>query len=397
MQQRKTIEADEFVSEFHRRAESEAETEQDAPLIEPPWVRAAFDETLTLYAPPEEELIPLAEAEAFLTLPTTLPGREPMPATTQAAPEPPAATAPNAAPVNTGRHSEDENGNWAMLDRRWAEMKEHFGQGDTLQARVTGWNKGGLLVTVENLQGFIPASQLIRFPRYLGAAEREAYLAEQKGAELRVRVIELDQDRNRLVLSERACFWANRANNSALCTMQNGQMVEGIVSNLCDFGAFVDLGEIDGLIHISELSWGRIAHPAEMLKVGDRVQVLVLEVNEEQKRIALSLKRLHPDPWQKAEERYRPGQLVHGVITNIVGFGAFARVEDGLEGLIHISELADGEVTHPHHIVHEGQEVTVQVLHVDAANRRLALSLRRAAMSAVNRGAQSGMMPETKE
>lgn len=389
MQYRRTIQAAEaFVNEFHHRAaKAEAEIRQDAPLVEPSWARAAFDEGLVLHAPPEEDTIPLAEAMTYLTLPVALPDDE----------RTCIATAEIDAPSTNGGQTETDNDSRAALDRRWAEMRQHFGQGDTLQARVIGWNKGGLLVMVENLQGFIPASQLIRFPRYLGMAEREAYLAEQKGAELRVRVIELDQDRNRLVLSERACFWANRAGDSSLCALQSGQVVEGIVSNLCDFGAFVDLGEIDGLIHISELSWGRITHPSEMLKVGDRVRVYVLEVNEEQKRIALSLKRLRPDPWQKAEERYQPGQLVRGVITNIVGFGAFARVEDGLEGLIHISELADGDVKDPHHVVHEGQEITVRVLHVDGSNRRLALSLRRATGPAISLGAQPGMMPEIKE
>jgi len=147
------------------------------------------------------------------------------------------------------------------------------------------------------------------------------------------------------------------------------------VTNLCDFGAFVDLGGVEGLIHISELSWGRVEHPRDVLRRGERVKVYVIDVQPEQGRIALSLKRLQPDPWATMAQRYRVRQIVEGVITNVVDFGAFARVEEGLEGLIHISELAEGNFLHPRNVVREGERV--RVLSVDGSSRRLSLSLRR--------------------
>jgi len=157
--------------------------------------------------------------------------------------------------------------------------------------------------------------------------------------------------------------------------------VRGRVRSLCDFGAFIDLGGIDGLVHISELSWQRIEHPRDVLRIGQEVELLVLNVDKEQRKVGLSLKRLEPDPWSTVEERYQVGALIQGTITNVVDFGAFVRIERGLEGLIHISELAEGNFLHPRNVVREGQTVTVRVLSVDGRNRRLALSLRRACTS----------------
>jgi small subunit ribosomal protein S1 len=150
----------------------------------------------------------------------------------------------------------------------------------------------------------------------------------------------------------------------------------GYVSNLCDFGAFVDLGGVDGLIHISELSWGRVVHPRELLSLGQRIEAQVLSVDKPARRIALSLKRLKADPWTVVEERYAVGQIISATVTNIVDFGAFARIEDGLEGLVHISELADAPIAHPSEIVQVGDELRARILRIDSANRRLGLSLR---------------------
>ena len=155
-----------------------------------------------------------------------------------------------------------------------------------------------------------------------------------------------------------------------------GQVCHGTVTNLCAFGAFVDLGGFEGLIHISELSWGRINTPDEIVRPGEEVDVSVLEVNAQAQKVALSLKRLRPDPWQGVDERYHPGQVLEAVITNVVTFGAFARLEEGLEGLIHISELAEGSFMHPRNIVNEGDRVRVRVLHVEGAKHRLALTMR---------------------
>jgi small subunit ribosomal protein S1 len=149
------------------------------------------------------------------------------------------------------------------------------------------------------------------------------------------------------------------------------------VTNLCSFGAFVDLGGVEGLIHISELSWGRVAHPSDTLHVGQEIEVFVLNVDRKQRRIGLSLKRLQPDPWSSVEERFEEGQLVQGEITNVVSFGAFARIEEGLEGLIHVSELAEGDYLDPRNVVKEGETVTVRIVNIDSANHRLGLSLRR--------------------
>jgi small subunit ribosomal protein S1 len=198
--------------------------------------------------------------------------------------------------------------------------------------------------------------------RFPSSAARRSELALRVGQTLRLRVIELDYE-------------PKRARANILSTLRSGDICEGQVTNLCDFGAFVDLGGVEGLIHISELSWGRVEHPRDVLRRGERVKVYVIDVQPEQGRIALSLKRLQPDPWATMAQRYRVRQIVEGVITNVVDFGAFARVEEGLEGLIHISELAEGNFLHPRNVVREGERV--RVLSVDGSSRRLSLSLRR--------------------
>jgi small subunit ribosomal protein S1 len=154
------------------------------------------------------------------------------------------------------------------------------------------------------------------------------------------------------------------------------------VTNLCSFGVFVDLGGLEGLVHVSELSWGRVEHPGDVLEPGQPVEVYVLNVDRERKRVGLSVKRLQPDPWQSVEERYRVGQIVEGVVTHVVDFGAFARVEEGLEGLIHVSELAEGNFLHPRNVVQEGDIVAVRVLNIDGARRRMGLSMRQVGGSA---------------
>jgi small subunit ribosomal protein S1 len=258
----------------------------------------------------------------------------------------------------------------------WAIMRACAEQDDTLQLYVSGYNRGGLLVEWNSLRGFVPASQLIDFPASSNPAVRQKALAARVGTMLSLRVIELNQEQNRLILSERAAKVRPGERAGLLTRIQTGEQVEGVVTNLCEFGAFIDLGGIEGLIHISEISWGRVGHPNEILRRGQTVRVKVLEVRPDAGRVALSIKRLYPDPWATVADRYRIGEYVTGIVTNVVDFGAFARIEEGLEGLIHVSELAEGHFLHPRNVVSEGQEIRARILSIDGRARRLGLTLR---------------------
>ena len=243
---------------------------------------------------------------------------------------------------------------------------------------MAGWNRGGLLVRWDRLQGFVPTSQLSDIPVFEDDELRDEKLASWVGEVLRLRVIELDRSRNRLVLSERATAWGPKDGERLMSVITPGETRVGYVSNICDFGAFVDLGGIDGLIHISELSWGRVTHPGELLSIGQRVEVSVLAVDKENGRVALSTKRLRPNPWATVDERYGVGQTTEAIVTNVVDFGAFAQLEEGLEGLIHISEMSEAQVEHPSDVVSSGDHVLVRILRIDSANHRLGLSMTQA-------------------
>jgi small subunit ribosomal protein S1 len=197
------------------------------------------------------------------------------------------------------------------------------------------------------------------------------------GDQIALKVIELDPARDRFVLSERASLLDENHRQDLLEILCPGDIRNGRVTNLCSFGAFVDMGGVEGLIHISELSWGRVDHPGDVLEPDQTVDVYVLNIDRDRSRVGLSLKRLQPDPWLSVEDRYHVGQLVEGVVTHVVDFGAFVRIEDGLEGLIHISELAEGQFLHPRNVVREGESVTTCVLNIDSDRRRMGLSLRR--------------------
>jgi len=259
----------------------------------------------------------------------------------------------------------------------WEQVQQVFDSDTTVELKVVGHNRGGLLVEWSTLRGFIPASQLVDFPAMADTRNRREMLASRIGQTLRLRVIELDRVQNRLILSERAAQVQPGTRANVLGSIKEGDICSGQVTNLCDFGVFVDLGGLEGLIHISELSWGRVSHPRDILNRGDTIQVYVMRVDQEQGRVALSIKRLRPDPWQTVEQRYQVGQTVEGVITNVVDFGAFACIEEGLEGLIHVSELAEGHFLHPRNVVHEGDTVKARILNIDGRARRLGLSLRR--------------------
>jgi len=262
------------------------------------------------------------------------------------------------------------------LDADWDRATQAFQEGQIITAIVTGWNRGGLLARWGQLQGFIPASQLKKVPVSEGEYSRDETLARWVGEELDLKIIELDKSRNRLVFSERASLWGQQDVEELVKEIKPAQVRRGYVSNLCDFGAFIDLGGVDGLIHISELSWGRVTHPREFLHIGQEIQVHVLSVDRDNQRVALSLKRLQPNPWASVKERYHIGQIVGAKITSVVGFGAFAQIEQGLEGLIHISEISETRVTNLDELLTAGDDVQVRILHIDSEHHRLGLSMR---------------------
>lgn len=280
---------------------------------------------------------------------------------------------------------EDRNGNillsisQAQIARDWERAQEMYDTGDLFQSKVVGHNKGGVIAYLGQVRGFVPASQLARRRRgrYQESDAAQPW-SEVVGEELWLKVIECDTDQNRLILSEQAAMRQRRKSmrEELLAELEEGDIVTGEVTSLADFGAFVDLGGADGLVHISELSWERVNHPSEVVSIGDEVEVQVIRVDEERKRIGLSMKRLEPEPWADIDERYQTGDLVHGVITKLTSFGAFARIDEGIEGLIHISELAERLLNHPSEVVQAGDEVTLRIIRIEPERRRIGLSLR---------------------
>lgn len=263
----------------------------------------------------------------------------------------------------------------AMAD--WEQVEQVYHTDAVVELRVIGYNRGGLLVEWGTLRGFVPASQIVEFPsEHESAAIRRTALTSHIGKKLKLRVIELERKQNRLILSERAAQTQAGARDHVFKKLRSGDICTGKVTNLCSFGAFVDLGGVEGLIHISELSWGRVRHPSDILQRDQEITVYVLNVHSDEGRVALSIKQLQSDPWITVEERYNVGQIIEGVITNVVDFGAFVCIENGLEGLVHISELAEGHFLHPYNVVHEGEKVKARILHIDGQERRLGLSLR---------------------
>lgn len=292
-----------------------------------------------------------------------------------------AETAPN--PDNSGGEFDNSESqpaqsiNDTISDADWHALEAAFARGDVMDLPVIGYNKGGVLVEWRDTQGFVPASQLANHTVVTDDNDRSEYLAGCVGDTLEVKIIELDRDKNRVIFSERAARWGGSCPDDILETLTPGDVCTGQVSNLCDFGVFVDLGGVDGLIHVSELSWQRIDHPRDILEPGQDIDVYVIDVDRERRRIALSLKRMQPNPWASVAERYEVGQIIEGLITNVVDFGAFARVEEGIEGLIHISELGDGDVPmHPRSVLDEGQEVRARILNIDSENQRMGLTMR---------------------
>jgi len=269
----------------------------------------------------------------------------------------------------------------ARTERGWRTLQRQHEADEVLDVQVVDYNKGGLIVLVDGVRGFIPSSQVVEIRGDDPEEVSEAKLRGMQGRTLRAKIIEVNRRRNRLILSERQAMqeWRSEQKERLLQELQPGQIRRGRVASLATFGAFVDLGGADGLVHLSELSWERIDHPRQVLSVGDEVDVYVLSVDHDNKKIALSLRRAQPEPWSKIEAKYEPGQLVTGEVTKLASFGAFARVEDGIEGLIHVSELDDERrVTHPREVVREGDLLTVKIVRIEPERRRLGLSLKQA-------------------
>jgi small subunit ribosomal protein S1 len=280
---------------------------------------------------------------------------------------------------------EDRDGNLILSIRRaeeerdWRRAQKLHETGDVFEGQVAGFNRGGLIVRIGRLRGFVPASQLVAQHQGSDKQQPEERWARLVGEPLQAKVIEFNLKRKRLILSERAALrqWRDSQKDQLLDDLRVGEVRHGVVSSLADFGAFVDLGGADGLVHLSELSWNRAAKPRDVLQVGEEVDVYVLNVDKAKKRIALSLKRLEPEPWTTVESRYYVGQLVEGTITRLANFGAFALVNDEIEGLIHISELSSGRINHPQDVVLEGEKHVMRIIRIDPKRRRMGLSLKR--------------------
>jgi small subunit ribosomal protein S1 len=267
----------------------------------------------------------------------------------------------------------------ARQEKSWRRLQEIFEANEVIEAEVTNYNKGGLLVNLDGVRGFVPASQVTEI-RGGDEASKQADMARLIGSSLPLKVIEINRHRNRLILSERQAVQERRdvMKERLIEELSEGEVRKGRVSSICDFGAFVDIGGADGLVHLSELSWSRVRHPSEVLRVGQEVDVYVLGINAQEKKIALSIKRTQAEPWSRVATAYEVGQLVRGTVTQLANFGAFARIEDGIEGLIHVSELVDDRVTHPKQVVSEGDELLLRIIRIDPQRRRMGLSLRRA-------------------
>jgi len=258
----------------------------------------------------------------------------------------------------------------ARFELAWKNIERAAESGEPVTGRVIEVVKGGLILDL-GVRGFLPAS--------LVDIRRVQDLDEFLGQELRCKVIELNRSRNNVVLSRRAVLEEERKEQrqQILDRLQPGDVVEGEISNIVDFGAFVDLDGMDGLIHISELSWSHVNHPSEVLQIGQTVKVKVLDIDRERQRISLGLKQTQNDPWQQVLENYKEGDVVEGRVTKVVTFGAFVEILAGVEGLVHISELAQHHVENPREVVSQGQAVNVKIIEVDADRRRLSLSLKR--------------------
>lgn len=266
----------------------------------------------------------------------------------------------------------------ARIQEDWARAEALVSSGEIIEVEIDGYNKGGLIAPFGRLRGFIPLSQVSGFSRNLNDRERQRRMSKLRSQMLPVKVIEVDRNRRRLVFSERegSRVVEEERRQELLANLQAGDVIKGRVRSIRDYGAFVDLGGVDGLVHVSEMAWYRVRHPKELLKVGDEVEVQVLEVDPVERRIRLTRKPFVSSPWDSVEERYKDGQLVEGRIVRIVSYGAFVEIEPGIEGLLHSSQLARNPVADPREIVKENEVHLLRVLSVDKNQERIRLSLK---------------------
>ncbi len=258
----------------------------------------------------------------------------------------------------------------------WESVRNIFLQDEVILLEVYGYNRGGLLVKGDGIQGFVPVSHLIDLPSDANEESRQELLSKYEGRSLYLKVIECEPSSERIVLSERAAQAGEGKRKQLFESLKAGVQANGLVTNVTDFGVFVDLGGVEGLVHVSELSWGRVEQPSSLFKIGQPVDVMILQVNESTARIALSIKRLSENPWDSMQSNHKTGDIIPAIVTAIMRFGVFARLNEGIEGLIHISSITDfygvSDVTK---LFQVGQPITVKILHIDVERRRLGLGL----------------------
>ena len=281
---------------------------------------------------------------------------------------------------------EDQNGNLllsytrAREEQDWANAEALLESKEVYSTKIIGYNKGGLIVPMGNLRGFIPASQVsISRRSEVSGDTPEQRWGSMVGGEVTVIVIEVDRERRRLIMSERAASPDTRESikDKLIDELNVGDVRTGHITSLADFGAFVNISGADGLVHLSEISWDRIRHPNEVLKVGQEIDVKVISIDTDKKRIGLSIRQLEKDPWSDTVAQYKEGQLIEAEITRLVKFGAFAKIDDNLEGLIHISEISEKRIEHPKEVIKEGDILTLRIIKIDVGNHKIGLSLRR--------------------
>lgn len=281
---------------------------------------------------------------------------------------------------------EDPNGNVVLSYSRakeeqdWDRVGRLLETEEVIESKIIGFNKGGLLVPVGQLRGFVPTSQVSLLRRMTASGDSpDQRWGEMLNEPIEVRIIEVDRERRRLILSERLALQETRETlkDRLLDELHEGDVRTGRVTSLADFGAFVNIDGADGLVHLSEISWDRISHPNEVLEIGQEVQVKVISIDQDRKRIGLSIRQLEDDPWKKEVEHLKEGMLIEGTVTHLTKFGAFAKINDDLEGLIHVSELSEQRIAHPKEVVHEGDVVTLRVIKIDPERHRIGLSLRK--------------------
>lgn len=266
----------------------------------------------------------------------------------------------------------------ARLNQDWIEAEELMKSGQIIEAEIIGYNKGGAIVPYGHLRGFVPISHLVDISPGMNDRKRQQRLAKLRGEKLPMKVIEVDRQRRRLVFSQRDAQkeWEEKRKTELLAQLKEGDRLKGRVSGLRDFGIFVDLGGADGLVHISELAWHRVNHPREVVKVGDEIEVVVLKLDRAGQRISLSRKQVLENPWSSVEQRYKVNQLVEGTITRIVDYGAFAEIEPGVEGLLHMSQLSRGNVEKVQEVIQEGETHLLRIVSIDPQRQRIGLSLK---------------------